>query len=71
MSNELKSNLPNADMQAAPRALLRAARRARQIAYETKTPLVIVRNGVLVHEMITDLEASLAEVADEEPEERD
>jgi hypothetical protein len=31
---------------------------------------VVVRNGVLVEEMITDLEASLAEVADE-LEERD
>jgi hypothetical protein len=43
-----KSMLPDADMQAVPRALLRAARRARKIAYATKTPLVIVRDGVMV-----------------------
>ena len=38
----------NADMQAVPRALARAARRAREIARQTGTPLVIVRNGVLI-----------------------
>jgi hypothetical protein len=52
----LKSKLPYPDMQAAPRALLRAARRARQIAFDTNTPLVIVRDGVLVHEMVTDVD---------------
>jgi hypothetical protein len=41
-------------MQAAPRALLRAAKRAREIARQTNTPLVIVRDGVLVQEWITD-----------------
>jgi hypothetical protein len=41
-------------MQAAPRALLRAARRAREIARQTNTPIVIVRDGVLVEEMVTD-----------------
>ena len=50
MSRELKSNLPNADMQAAPRALLRAAQRAREIARQTNTAIVIVRDGVLVEE---------------------
>ena len=48
MKNRLESKLPNADMQAAPRALLRAAHRAREIARQTKTPLVIRRNGVLM-----------------------
>ncbi|HJQ35824.1 MAG TPA: hypothetical protein VKB93_01665 [Thermoanaerobaculia bacterium] len=37
-------------MQAAPRALLRAAKRAREIARQTKTKIVIVRDGVLVEE---------------------
>lgn len=32
-------------------ALLRAAKRAREIARQTNTPLVIVRDGMLVHEM--------------------
>jgi hypothetical protein len=54
MSEDLESKLPNADMQAAPRALLRAARRAREIARRTNTPIVIVRDGVLVEEYVTD-----------------
>lgn len=61
MSAPFESKLPNADMQAAPRALLRAAKRAREIARQTNTPLVIVRNGVLVEEMVTEIEP------DEEP----
>ena len=47
MKNNLESKLPNADMQAAPRALLRASFRAREIARQTKTPLVVVIDGVL------------------------
>ena len=50
--DNLKSNLQDAVMQAAPRALLRAARRAREIARRTGTPLVIIRDGVLVEEMV-------------------
>jgi hypothetical protein len=38
----------NADMAAVGPALLRAARRAREIARQTGTPLVIVRDGVLM-----------------------
>ena len=56
MSSDLESKLPDADMQAAPRALLRAARRAREIALRTNTPIVIVRDGVLVEEYVTDSE---------------
>jgi hypothetical protein len=41
----LESKLPDADMQAAPKALLRAARRAREIARKTGTPLVVVIDG--------------------------
>jgi len=48
------SKLPDADMQAAPKALLRAARRARDIARQTNTPLVLIRDGVLVEEFVTD-----------------
>jgi len=58
MSRELESKLPDADMQAAPRALLRAARRAREIARQTNTAIVIVRDGVLVEEKPDDLEPS-------------
>jgi hypothetical protein len=54
MKDELQSKLPNPDMQAAPQALLRAARRAREIARQTNTAIVIVRDGVLVEERVTD-----------------
>lgn len=47
MKSKLESKLPNADMQAVPRALLRASHRAREIARQTKTPLVVVIDGVL------------------------
>ena len=55
MSDEMVSKLPDADMQAAPKALLRAALRAREIARQTNTPLVLVRDGVLVEEYVVDL----------------
>lgn len=32
-------------------ALIRAAQRAREIARQTNTPLVLVRDGMIVHEM--------------------
>jgi hypothetical protein len=54
MSHELESKLPNADMQAAPRALIRAAQRAREIARRTNTAIVIVRGGKLVEETVAD-----------------
>jgi hypothetical protein len=48
VNGKLESHLADADMQAAPRALLRAARRAREIARQTGTFLVVVRDGVLI-----------------------
>ena len=56
MTPEMESKLPNADMQGAPRALLRAARRARQLARQTGTAIIIVRNGKIVEEKITDVD---------------
>lgn len=53
-NDELRSRLPDPVMQGAPRALLRAAQRAREIARQTGTPLVIVRDGVLVYEDVSD-----------------
>lgn len=54
MSDAFESKLPDADMQAVPKALLRAARRAREIAHQTNTAIVIMRDGVLVEEKVTD-----------------
>jgi len=48
MKSTLESKLPDADMQAAPGALRRAADHARDIARRSGTKLVIVRNGVLM-----------------------
>jgi len=42
------SRLPDADMQAAPAALARAAQRAREIAIRTGTPLIVSVNGKVV-----------------------
>ena len=50
----LQSHLPDADLQEAPRALLRAARRAREVARRTGTPIVYVRDRQVVEEYIAD-----------------
>jgi F420-dependent methylenetetrahydromethanopterin dehydrogenase len=54
LPENLRSKLPDSDMQGAPYALLRAAKRAREIARRTNTPLVIIRDGKLVEEWVTD-----------------
>ena len=46
------SKLDNPDMQGAPIALVRAARRAREIAVRTGTPLIIWEDGKLVEKYI-------------------
>ena len=46
-----KSHLKDADMHAAPAALARAAMRARELAAQTGTPLVVVKAGKLVQEV--------------------
>lgn len=43
-------------MQSSFAALKRAALRAREIARDTNTPLVVVRDGVAVEEYVTDEE---------------
>ena len=48
MKNKLESKLPDAVMRAAPGALRRAADHARDLARQTGTKLVIVRNGILM-----------------------
>ena len=42
------SKLTDPDMQAVPAALMRAARRAHQIAHQTGTGVVVMRDGEVV-----------------------
>ncbi len=56
MKNLRESKLANADMQAAPKALRRAADHARDLARQTGTKLVIVRNGILMEVDPDDVE---------------
>ena len=63
MKNDLESKLPDAVMQAAPGALRRAAGRARDLARQTGTKLVIVRNGVLMEVDPDDVELDREEDA--------
>jgi len=57
MSDSLQSRVPDADMQAAPRALLRAAQRARDVARRTRTAVIVIRDGVLVEEKFLETDA--------------
>jgi|APLow6443716910_1056828.scaffolds.fasta_scaffold62046_3 hypothetical protein len=50
MSHIQSSQLPDADMQGAPAALQRAAQRAREIARQTGTGVVVMRDGTLTQE---------------------
>ena len=61
MTEAMVSTLRDADMQAAPKALLRAAQRAREIARQTNTPLVLMRAGELVEEIVTDPQPAVPE----------
>ncbi len=56
MNESMRSELLDSDMQSAPRALLRAAKRAREVARQTKTAVVVIRDGVLVEESVTEPE---------------
>ncbi len=47
------SRLPDADMQAAPAALVRAARRARELAARSGTPLVVSENGQVMEKAVS------------------
>jgi hypothetical protein len=46
------SRLTDADMQAVPAALARAAQRARELAARTGTPLVVARGGKLIEAVV-------------------
>ena len=56
MSEQAVSRMPDADMQAAPAALLRAARRAREIARQTGAAVVVARDGKRVEHREAALE---------------
>ncbi|MBM4228725.1 MAG: hypothetical protein FJ164_13450 [Gammaproteobacteria bacterium] len=47
------SRLPDPDMQGAAAALMRAAMRAREIAYRTNTPLIVFEDGKLIEQWIS------------------
>jgi len=70
MNDSMVSRLPDADMQAAPKALLRAAQRAREIARQTNTPLVLIRDGALVEEFVTDASILQQACLPEKPQEK-
>jgi len=55
MNKALVSKLPDADMQAAPAALLRAGRRAREIARQTGTAVVVMRDGKVIEEKVSEV----------------
>lgn len=52
MKPKSESKLPDADMQAVPQALRRAAKRAREIARQTGTGVVVVRDGKRIIEKV-------------------
>ncbi len=54
MSKRLVSKLPDVDMRAVPAALLRARWRAREIARQTGTAVVVMRDGNLVEEQVNE-----------------
>jgi len=51
------SRLPDADMQAVPAALARAALRARETAARTGTPVIVLENGRLIEEFVPPFDA--------------
>ncbi len=62
----LEEDATNDDMRAAPRAMLRAAHRAREIAFRTGTPIVIMRDGIVVREMVTEKDLEDYKIDDEQ-----
>ncbi|HUP60541.1 MAG TPA: hypothetical protein VNA69_09010 [Thermoanaerobaculia bacterium] len=54
MNEPFQSQLPDADMQAVPRALMRAARRARAVARQTGTAVVVVVDGKRIEERVSE-----------------
>ncbi len=60
------SKLNDPDMDGALAAMKRAAKRARLIAAQTGTPIVVVRNGKLIHEYPTMSEFEEAEGLNEQ-----
>ena len=57
------SRLADADMQAVPAALARAAQSARELAARTGTPLVVARDGKLMDALVQPETATLSGAA--------
>lgn len=55
MNEPMVSKLPDADMQGTLTALLRAAKKAREIARQTGTAIVVMRDGKLIEEKCDDI----------------
>ncbi len=53
MKKKKKTNDP--DMQKVESALIRAGQKARQIARQTNTPLIVIENGKVVDKDLKDL----------------
>jgi hypothetical protein len=51
MKERIESDLSDEDMQNASAALLRASRRARELARQTGTEFVVIRDGQLIREV--------------------
>lgn len=62
MSDSVESKSANDDMEGVLPALLRAARRAREVARQTNTAIVIVEDGVIIEERVTEVDAEMAPV---------
>lgn len=52
LNTPIVSRLADADMQAVPAALARAAQSARELAARTGTPLVVARDGKLMDALV-------------------
>lgn len=53
MSPEKSIPKVDKDREGIERALMRAVKRARRVAYETNTPIIYMKDGKIIHEKVT------------------